>query len=153
MRTLIEEYRKFEIYFDTDKEVFYTVSDSWDKESSNKSFAAIKRWIDNFIKDNSEFKPFFVEKFNSIYEDGAKIRVVGIRKDGRFVYDNEGKNEQISEYDESKWCLINTDNEPIKEELKLLREEEKKIGQKIRQTEQKLIKVSLKDIKSNYITE
>jgi hypothetical protein len=36
MKILIENYRKWEIYFDTDSEEFYTLSNQYDKENTKK---------------------------------------------------------------------------------------------------------------------
>jgi hypothetical protein len=54
-----------EIYFDTDSEEFYTLSNQYDKENTKKSFASTKKNIDDYIKENSSFKPVMVQKFET----------------------------------------------------------------------------------------
>jgi hypothetical protein len=39
-----------EIYFDTDSEEFYTLSNQYDKENTKKSFASTKKYIDDLHK-------------------------------------------------------------------------------------------------------
>ena len=58
---LIETYRTFDIHFNTDDETFSCVSVQLDDEKrGKKSYAAIKSYIDEFIKTNNEFKPFWI---------------------------------------------------------------------------------------------
>jgi hypothetical protein len=118
MKVLIDNYRKFEINFDTDTDEFYSVSDYYDTEVKKKSFASSKKAIDDFIKANSEFKPFDVVPTygNSSYKKAGKI--IGIRKDKRFIiqYEN-GETGQVSEYDEKDYALPNEANEAIYAEL------------------------------------
>ena len=78
MRTLITEYRGWEIFFDTDKEEFYTVSNEYDKDNTKKYFASTKKFIDDYIKENNEFKPILVQKQQSMYSDGEIIKLIGI---------------------------------------------------------------------------
>ena len=54
MKTLIENYRGFEIFFDTDNENFYSVSDKYDRQETKKSYASAKKSIDDYIKYNTE---------------------------------------------------------------------------------------------------
>jgi hypothetical protein len=83
-----------------------------------KSFASSKKAIDDFIKANSEFKPFDVVPIygNRRYKKSGKI--IGIRKDKRFIiqYEN-GETWQISEYDEKEYTLPNEANNHIYAEL------------------------------------
>ncbi len=119
MEVLIENYRGWDILFDTDKEAFVVESDSWDQRNEKKSFAACKSFVDQYIKDNSEFKPIRIQNKTS----GEEFLLTGIRKDGRFTYEREGKKTQLSEYDEKRYILFNADNIPIFSEAKRLKEE------------------------------
>jgi hypothetical protein len=56
MKVPIEIYNGFEIYFDTDQELFGCEAKTDSKNS--KSFTAVKTWIREFIKENSTFEPF-----------------------------------------------------------------------------------------------
>jgi len=146
MRVLIENYRGWEIYFDSESEDFYTVSNQFDRQSTKKSFASTKKHIDDFIKDNSDFKPFYVENENGT----KKLRIVGVRKDGRFYSEDEnGKKEQISQYSESDLFLVNEDNVPVFKELSQLKKQEEEIRLKIKETSKKLIKIDLKEVREN----
>jgi hypothetical protein len=119
MKIEIEEYRGWTIYFDTDKDEFYCHSDQWDREDTKRTFTACKKYIDEFIKTNSEFKPFLVESKPDIYRfTRTKLKVVGIRKDGRFVHEGkDGKPEQISEYNNKDYILVESCNDPLWAEI------------------------------------
>ena len=102
MKVLIENYRGFDIYFNTTQEMFEAEAESYDKGS--KSFAAVKSGIDEYFKNNSEFKPFKAIR----KADGQLITIIGIRKDGRFNYeDSKGNKKQLSEYDERDYVIYN----------------------------------------------
>lgn len=96
MRVLIENYRGFDIWFDTEKEIFYAASDSQDVGKEKRSYSSAIKYVDDFIKENSVFEPFW-----AISIDGKKAKIVGIRKDGYFVKENEdGSKSQFSSWDE-----------------------------------------------------
>lgn len=116
-KILIENYRGWEIYFDNDKENFYTSSDDYDRENTKTSYAATKKWIDDFIKENLKFEPIVVERKD--YRGVSQIKLIGIRKDRRFIYEGEnGKKEQLSEYYEKDYYLPSPLNEEINEKIK-----------------------------------
>jgi len=150
MKTLIEEYRGFNIYFDTYEEVFYTSSDWRDTEQRKKSYPSIKKWIDDFIKDNEAFVPFFVERLASDYHTAQVISIIGIRKDGRFVFEKDGVKKQMSEQDEKDFIVVNAENEPIKKDIAELRAQRKELNTRIDKLETQFIRETLKDLKPRY---
>ena len=152
MRTLITDYRGWEIFFDTDKEEFYTVSNEYDKDNTKKSFASTKKFIDDYIKENNEFKPVLVQKEESIYSDKVIIKLIGIRKDGKFMYeDKDGKKQQLSSYYESDYFLINPKNDESFEKINKLRIERDKIDSQIKEINKTIIKVDVKQIRENLL--
>lgn len=161
MQKLIQEYRGWEIFFDTEKEEFYTVSNQYDKDSYKKSFSATKKFIDEYIKENSNFKPFYVLKEPSIFTDDEKIKIIGIRKDGKFIYETKnGEKKQLSQYNESDYFLVNHENDKHFLEIKKIDNEIKKIDNEIEKlrTERKkiasqLIKVSVKEYRNKLLRE
>ena len=105
MKTEIKmcDYRGWEILFKTDEETFMVknLQDHFEKEK--KTFGACKKFIDDYIKNNANFKPVWVQCLPDMFRGKTKLKIVGIRKDGRFVIENEkGENEQMSSYDEKK---------------------------------------------------
>ena len=143
MRVLIENYRGFDIWFDTEKEIFYAASDSEDVGKEKRSYSAAIKYVDDFIKDNMVFEPFWV-----ISLGGTKVRIVGIRKDGYFVQENkDGSKSQFSSWDErnyfeyipekqdSLFAKLNVINEKRAE----LEKEESAIEREILETAKKLI--------------
>jgi len=125
MKVLIETYRDFEIYFETDGELFYSISDKLDYQMKKQSYASSKASIDEYIKKNLNFKPIWVERNDSYFYNNKKIKLVGIRKDGRFVFENDkGEKGQLSEYDERNYFISNSDNEPV---FKRIEEKEEQI--------------------------
>jgi hypothetical protein len=145
----IEDYRGWEISFNTEKETFYTVSDSYDKQQEKRSYASIKKYIDEFIKDNNEFKPFWVEKVD--YRGVFKVKVIGIRKDNRFIYeDKKGEKQQLSEYDEKDWYLVNENNVSIYDSIKIVKDKITALDDEKKELEGKVIKVFVRDIKQDF---
>ena len=151
MRVKITDYRDFEILFDTDSSEFYTVSNSYDVEKNRKTFDSVKKWIDDFLKDNFEFIPFNVERLSSMFDRPEVIRIIGIRKDGLFVYEGtDGSKYNMSKYNEDDYFLIDPKNDSVKANLVELENKEKELNEAIKLEKSKLIKVSLKEIKNKY---
>ena len=154
MRVLIENYRGWEIYFDTGKEDFYTFSNEYDTQQTKKSYASAKKYIDDYIKENQNFKPIKVQKMRSFFNSGAVITLIGLRKDGIFMYEDvKGRKQQLSKYDEEDYFLVNPENDAIFQELELLYKEEKELTDKIKYASSKVIKVDVKQIKKNILGE
>ena len=107
MRVLIENYRGFDIWFDTSSETFYAASDSQDVGKEKRSYSSAIKYVDDFIKENSVFEPFWVvDYFNN------KKRIVGIRKDNYFVQENEeGDKSLISSWDEKDYFEYNPEKQ------------------------------------------
>lgn len=114
MNVKIENYRGFDIMFETDSERF---SFSLDKGSwkEKQSYAACKKNIDDFIKENQNFTPFFV-----INKNGSKVKIIAIRKDKRFVSESVRGNEQFYEYEEERYYLYEEKYEEIINNIKKL---------------------------------
>jgi len=99
MQVKIEDYRGFEITFDTGQEKFLAISGEHDTYIDKPSFASAKKWVDEFIKENAFFKEFTAIPLPGSYSTKGKFKVIGIRKDGRFVAeDKNGEKYQFSEY-------------------------------------------------------
>ncbi len=97
-KILIEKYRGFEIEFDTNYEKFKCTCNN-EEEKESKSFSVIKKFIDDYLKNNQSFKPFWVHPNpqKNFYSD--KLEVIAIRKDGTFFAKNEyGIKTHISNY-------------------------------------------------------
>jgi hypothetical protein len=161
MKIKIENYRGWDISFDTSKETFYVESDGHDRGEIKKSFALAKHYVDDFIKDNLKFKPVWVEKMEhhsflygltSQQEMISKIKLIGIRKDKRFIYEGkDGKKEQLSEDSEKSYILSNEANDVHYAELKECR---KRIGLILEETKvikAKIIKVGLDELKAKFL--
>jgi hypothetical protein len=103
---LIEKYRGFEINFNPDEEVFHSIINDEDGKRS-KSFSAVKKAIDEYIKENENFEPFYVINISNFQREfGEKLKIISIRKDGRFMFENKKKEkEQLSLYHEKKYIL------------------------------------------------
>jgi len=153
MRVLIETYRGFEISFDPANEKFWYLSERYDTESSSKSFAAIKKAIDDFIKENKDFKPFWIEnKLKSAFGKEAKLKVVGIRKDGILIYENsKGEKEQLSKYYESDYLIYNEANNSLRLEIDEKQKEVSVINREIEALKAKQIGTPLAEYKATLI--
>lgn len=116
MRVPIETYRKFEIFFDTEEQGFCTVSNWFDAEQKKPSYASCKKWIDEFLKNNQKFTPFLVQE-NSSRALGPPKLVIGVRKDGKFIFEG---GEQMSAYDEGNFVIFNEGNESINNQIQAI---------------------------------
>lgn len=142
MRVKIEDYRGFEIFFDTESEEFYTVSNREDADQKKRSFASCKKWIDDYLKENNTFKPFLVHL--EVYENSplkAPVWVKGVRKDGRFVLENGN---QIGIYDESRTVIYKEGYEAIDSEIIEYKAKIKEYEEKIKDAVIRQGRVSLK---------
>lgn len=148
MRVLIQTYRGWEIYFDTENEEFYTMSNQFDTDKTKKSYSSAIKYIDDYIKENYKFTPFYVQKMPSIYDNrDTTIKIIGIRKDGRFMYeDKDGSKHQLTEYDAKNYFKVNPENEPIFKEIHQLKDDISKLEGKVKELMSKVVKEELTDI-------
>ena len=154
MRVLIENYKSWEIYFDTDKEDFYTVSNEYDKQETKRSYASAKKYIDDYIKENNVFKPIKKKKMPSMFSDGEVITLIGIRKDKAFMYeDKDGNKRQLSGYNESDYFIVDSKNDVHFKRIAELAVERKKIDAELKEIEKSVIKVDVKQIRRNLFNE
>lgn len=149
---IIEVYRGWEISFYPDEDCFCAYSDRFDHESQDRpSFNTVKKDIDGYIKANEKFKPVFIETTSTRSKGGKPTKIIGIRKDGRFVKEGKnGKPEQMSSYESKYYFVVDEKNDSIFQELKKLNEKLSQITKEIEETEGRLVKVSLEDIKNSY---
>lgn len=131
MNVPIEVYRNWEIFFNTDEDLFYAGSEKFDSSMSSKSYTAIKARVDEHIKANVAFKPFWIEKVEDIYQARETVLVVSVRKDGKFVIKKNGKMVQLDSYDEQKYFFVHPDNEVKQNEVLRLKLEIKRIEKEI----------------------
>lgn len=156
MKILIETYRGWEIKFDTETESFFALSDMYDTQTTKNSFASIKKFIDEYIKENANFKPFWVVGNPNVYRSlSERLKIIGIRKDGLFIYEgNDGKKYQLSKYNEKDYMLEKHENEQYMIELAKLDEEQKQFDENIKlkknEIKNKLIIEDLKTVKLKY---
>ena len=153
MKVLIENYRGWEILFDTQKESFYCHSEQYDTDKNKQSYSSVKNFIDDFIKENQVFKPVVCELKHGGYGSGDMIKLIGIRKDGRFIYEGaKGEKKQLPAYHEGDYILYNPENETYKisaakiyEKIEALRLERNEILKQIKGVE-------LVDYKKQFMT-
>lgn len=113
MKITIENYRGFDIEFDTDYEKFQCIV-SEDNTKESKSFSAVKKFVDDYKKDNQNFNPFYVvsNPQNRMYCEKERLKIIGIRNDGRFMAETKnGDKKQISDYDLKDYILEVDSNE------------------------------------------
>lgn len=153
MEITIENYRGYEIRFNTNRETF--VCDIDDERSVKKSFGALKKFIDRFIKDNDVFNKFkIIASPNPRFNKRRVVTVIGQRKDGRFIgQDEKGDKFQISDYDLKQYCLYEESLNPYFEELELIKqkniEENKRYELNRKEIISKMNLVSLYDYKQS----
>jgi hypothetical protein len=154
MKVEIENYRGWDISFDTDRETFYAVSSEYDTDRTKESFAAVKKSIDDYIKDNLEFKPF--KAIHSRWGgDTFEIKeFVGLRKDKRFIVKSKESTEQFSESDEKDVYEYSEIAMNAINKIKALKEEKRLFNEakdlEINTQKIALVKLNMREIKSKY---
>lgn len=153
MKVEVVIYRGWSISFDTEKETFYCHSEQWNKDENKKSFASTRKWIDDFIKENEVFKPIWVETKPKLYVV-KKIKLIGIRKDGRFIYeDDKGKKNQLSDYEEKNYILYDEENEKYKIEASKIEKQIELLRLQIKEILEKVKGIELVDYKKQILGE
>lgn len=148
MKVEIENYRGWEITFDTDREEFYCMSNEWDTDKTKKSYSSAKKYIDDYIKENTEFKPFYIERIPYAFNDFTKKSVIGVRKDKKFNVQNEdGTIQPLSIYDEEHWILHNPENKKHFNKINELNKELEGIREKIKTEISYVKKITVKQYK------
>jgi hypothetical protein len=151
MKVKVDNYRGWDISFDTEKENFYAESNEYDREETKKSFAAAKKFIDEFIKENLNFKPVWVEETANACRNAIKVKLIGIRKDGRFVYeDKKGEKQQMSDWSEKDYILCNPDNDVFYRQIADCNARVKLIDEERKEIEAKIIRVGLAELKRKF---
>jgi hypothetical protein len=151
MKIEIQVYRGWSISFDTEKETFYCHSEQWDKDENKKSFASTKKWIDDFIKENEVFNPIWVESKPKTYGE-KMIKLIGIRKDERFVYENsKGEKVQLPEHNEKDYILYDEKNEKHKIEAAKIDEQIEELRLQKNAILEKITGVELVDYKKEIL--
>lgn len=148
MKIEIEKYRGWTISFDTEDETFLCYSDNYDSSKTKKSFSAVKKFIDDFIKENSTFKPFWVETDPYYSHKMEKKKIVGIRKDGKFFYeDAKGEKQLLSSYDERYYILGDEANDVHRIEAQKVSDEIEELVEKRNSILAKITGTKLQDFK------
>lgn len=147
---LIDNYRGWDILFHKESETFYAAIDNYSREK--RSYSSAKKFIDEYIKDNFNFNPVVVQKEPSIYNDGEKITLIGIRKDEVFIaIDKDGVKTRLSSYDEKEYFIFDERNESVFLDIKYLKEEREKINEKIKKAQERIIKITVADFKKELL--
>ena len=83
----------------------------------------------------------------SVYSDSKVIKIIGIRKDGRPMYeDKDGKKYQLSDYNVKEYFRVNKENEPIFSKINEIESEIKKRAEEITLLKSQVIREKLADI-------
>jgi len=118
-KVFIEKYRGYDIEFDVDEEKFQCiVTDNDNKES--KSLAAVRKFVDEYIKNNQKFSPFWVELCpgKGGWSTEKRLKIIGLRKDNRFMAElPDGTKTQVSGYDMNRYIIEDIVNKQIIDEL------------------------------------
>jgi len=153
MKVIIDNHRGWEISFDTELETFYCISDRYDRDETKKSFASIKKFIDDFIKENEIFEPVWVETKPDSYTSDKKIKLIGIRKDGRFIYENsKGEKQQLSDYNEKDYILYDATNDKFRLEAEKINKEIKVLNAKRDAVLDKITGIELTEYKKKLLS-
>ncbi len=152
MNVLIENYRGWEISFNPDEETFICASNVEDKQEKKKSFASCKKSVDDFIKENSVFKPVTIIGDVNKYKGGDIITLTGIRKDKRFTYlDSKGVQKQLFEYDEKCYVIYDSEkHDKIISERNILKKQIAEIECKKQKLDKTFTGIPLSEIKAKY---
>jgi FlaA1/EpsC-like NDP-sugar epimerase len=119
------------IYFDTDSEEFYTLSNQYDKENTKKVLHQQKNIL---MIENSSFKPVMVQKFETTFSSAEIIKLVGIRKDNK-LYEEMVRLNNCQHMMKKNYFLVNTENDKIELKIKELLVDKDKIIRQVKEME------------------
>ena len=151
MNKVIDNYRGFDIYFNTETEEFYLHSDYYDTQEYKKTYKSAVAYIDLYYKNNENFSPIYVQTQGSVRASPTFKTIIGIRKDDRFVYEYEGKKEQLSDYDLKSYFEVNPVNDKVYEKLSKISSDIEKLHVQYKETERQLVIKPLEDIKKEIL--
>lgn len=124
-KILIENYKGWDIFFNRDIQMFYTLPTQYLSEQTKCStFDCVKKFIDKYTKANRGFKPIAIERYPPL--NGVRIlgQLVGRTEDDRFLYKTEnGEIKMLNAHEENNWFLIDPNNNSNLEEIRLLNNE------------------------------
>lgn len=126
MSILISTYKGFKIFFNPNSERFESIlTEDMSKESA--SFKAIKKQIDDYVKTNYQFKPFYIiTSPTKTYSEVTEYKVIGINSYKHYIVEDSSKNvSTLSNYNLDEYVLKIDSNSPFHEELKAIRNEER----------------------------
>ena len=108
MKFQIEEYKGFEIVYNDDSDRFECSMELNDnvKNSKRGSLADMRKEIDQFIKANSEFKPFWFLLKSSYGNGFARRYCSAVRTDGKMVSKSSETDARFSILDEKEMKLV-----------------------------------------------
>lgn len=145
MKTKVDDYKGFEIYFDTDDGKF--IIEGCDRQDTKPSYNSAKKFVDNFLKENNMFPEFKLTSNPRKHGWGRKdVIVQGLHGNGNLLAYDEEKQEkfQLTTYnwddyifvDDLKSCGYDSDKvERLEAKLEKLRLE---VRAEIRKEEDKL---------------
>lgn len=152
MDPVIRQYRGWDIYFDSEDNFYCLQVGFQNSPAKNKSIAVVKRYIDEFIAHNSSFEPFWVERKGNEWVPENKIKIIGLRKDNKFLYEgSNGRKQQVSGDYEQNYILIDEKNKPIWDEADLIKKEISKLEEKRIKVLDKISGTTLAEFKKNLL--
>lgn len=112
MKVLIKNYKGWNIFFETDIDMFYTVPTQYVTDQFHCStFSCVKEFIDKYVKSNKEFKPIHVERYPPVGGVRVTGKLTGMAEDGHFMLEvADAEPTILSQHSELSWILINEHN-------------------------------------------
>ncbi len=154
MKIKIDDYRGWSIEFDNEKESFYCHSEQYDRDETKKSYSSVKKFVDDFIKDNFTFPRTKIQSKPSTFKSTEILTIVGIRKDERFVYeDKKGNKHQLPDYYENDYILYNEENDKHYEYADKLQEKINQLTKEKKETLNNVVGVELVDFKKQLLSD
>jgi len=150
MRTVVENYRGVEIFFDTNDERFsFSFDDGrWNEK---QSYSAAKKKIDDYIKETHVFTPFVA--LNTRPNSMNTLTVVSVRKDGDYmVQDKKGNISKLSQYNEKDYVEYFDSDDKIYAEIAVCEIEIDKLQERIKQLKAPILeRKSLDKMKKSFM--
>jgi hypothetical protein len=143
METLIENYKNFDIKFDTKYERFNATSEYHDFTLFEETFSGIKLSIDRHVDKNPRFEEFYAN-LNDSYYGYSKVKIVGIVQGRKFLYvDENGKTRRMLIDESDDYFVYNSQNDDYMEQITEIREQIEHLESRIKELDDKMIKMSL----------
>lgn len=150
MKLIIDNYKGFEISLEKETGLFSVPIGSFgDNDSFNSNsftnYLTVKEKIDRSLEEFISIEPFYADLSRSTGINN-KIKIVGIKKDGNFIYENKaGQPKELIPFYSTDYIVYNPENDSTREEISTARKELRRLDLWIVSLDNTLVRETLEN--------